>query len=85
MRMNFFKEMGAYSRDEQTGTYRVHIEKMPEAVEKLTEELFLLQINADYEKAREFVKKYGSPDEDLKLDAERMDSAKIPLGIMLES
>ena len=85
MRMNFFKEMGAYSRDEKTGTYRVHVEKIPETVEQLTEELFRLQIDGDYEKAREFMEKYGKPDDELKFDMERMDSAKVPLGIMLES
>lgn len=84
MRMNFFKEMGAYSMDEQTGTYRVHVEKMPKAVEKLTEELFRLQIDGDYEKAREFMEEYSRPDDKLKLDIERMDSAEIPLGIALE-
>ena len=85
MRLNFFKELGAYSRDEQTGTYRVHAEKMPEAIEKLTGILLRLQGDGNYGEAAAFIERYGQPDEELKLDIERMDSAKLPLGIILES
>jgi len=84
VRMNFFKETGAYLRDKQTGTYRVQAEKMPEAIEKLTEMFLHLQIDGDYGKAKEFMREYGEPDDELKLDIERMDSAKIPLGITLK-
>lgn len=84
IRMNFFREMSAYSRDKQSGTYRVHVEKMPEAIEKLTEKLLLVQIEGDYGIAKEFIEQYGEPDDELKLDMKRMDSANIPLGITLE-
>jgi hypothetical protein len=84
VRMNFFKEMKAYSRDEQSGTYRVHAEKMQEAIEKLTEKILHLQIDGDYEKATDFIEEYGRLDDELKFDMERMDSAGLPLGITLK-
>lgn len=84
VRMNFFKKIGAYSRDKHAGAYRIHTEKMPDAVELLTENLLHLQITGNYEKAREFMEEYGKQDDELKLDMERMDSAKIPLGIILK-
>jgi hypothetical protein len=83
MRLNFFKEMGAYSRDKQTGTYRVHAEKMPKAIEKLTEKLLRLQGDGDYAGAAAFIDQHGQPDDELKIDMERMDSAGLPLGITL--
>ena len=85
LRLNFFKETGAYSRDKQTGAYRVHADKMPETIEKLTGILLRLQGDGNYDEAAAFIDRYSQPDEELKLDMERMDSAGLPQGIMLEN
>ena len=83
-RLNYFKERGAYSRDHRTGTYRVHPERMREAVESLLEILLRLQGDGDYEGALEFFEHYGLPDEELKADIDRVEAAKLPLGIVRE-
>jgi hypothetical protein len=83
-RLNYFKERGAYSRDHRTGTYRVHLDCMREAVESLLEKLLRLQGDGDYEGALEFFERYGRPDYDLEEDIERIESARLPLGIVQE-
>ncbi len=84
IRLNYFKGMGAYSRDPQTGTYRVHPEHMPAAIESLAEKLLRFQGDGDYEGVLAFIDRYGRPDEELKLDIDRIASARLPLGLWLE-
>jgi hypothetical protein len=83
-RLNFFKERGAYSRDRQTGTYRVHPERMLESIESLLGILLRLQGDGNYDGARDFFERYGRPDYDLEEDIERIESARLPLGIVQE-
>jgi hypothetical protein len=83
-RLNYFKERGAYSRDANTGTYRVHTERIQPAVEALSERLLRFQGDGDYQGAQTFLARYGQPDEDLVHDIKRMETAKLPLGLLLE-
>jgi hypothetical protein len=83
-RLNYFKERGAYSRDPKTGTYRVHPEHMTAAIKSLAEQLLRFQGDSDYQGARAFLARDGQPDEDLQRDIERLEAAKLPLGILLE-
>ena len=83
-RLNYFKERGAYSRDPKTGTYRIHPERMRPAIESLAERLLRLQGDGDYKGAQVFLARYGQTDEDLQHDIERLEAAKLPLGILLE-
>jgi hypothetical protein len=54
LRFNFFEQMGAFSRDEDSGTYRVEFAKMQEAVNALSAKILLLR-DGDYEGASRFV------------------------------
>ncbi|MCH8251295.1 MAG: Zn-dependent hydrolase, partial [Planctomycetes bacterium] len=48
LRFNFFKKMGAFSRDSASGTYRVIESKMREAVRALSSKILRLQGDGDY-------------------------------------
>ncbi len=84
IRFNFFEEMGAFSRDTATGTYRVDPEKLQTATDALTERILKLQGDGDYEGAKSFVGEYGVIGEQLQADLDRLGEAGIPVDIVFE-
>ncbi len=83
-RLTFFKEARAYSRDVDTGKYRVHTERVQAAANALAERMLRFQGDGDYEGAKAFIEQYGRPDEALQDDLRRLDTAGIPLTIAIE-
>ena len=81
VRFNFFLEMGAFTHDETSGTYRADMDKMKEAVAALSERILTLQGDGDYEAAREFVDSMSGI-ESLQGDLERLSAAGIPVDII---
>ena len=81
MRFNYFKETGAFTRDEETGTYKVDFDKMTEAMNTLGEKILTIQGDGDYEKAKQMVKEKGVIKEELKKDLKRLSEAGIPRDI----
>ncbi len=57
---------------------------MQAAVNTLADRLLRFQGDGDYEGAKAFVERYGRPDEDLKRDIDRIDTANLPLGLVVE-
>ena len=84
LRFNFFEEMGAFSRDEDTGTYRVEFEQMRLAVDALSEKILRLQGDGDYDGASRFVEEMGSIGEQLQADLDRLEAADIPVDVVFE-
>ena len=84
LRFNFFAETGAFSRDEATGTYRVEMEKMQEAVDALSEKILTLQGDGDYEGVTQFVGEMGKIGERLQRDLDRLSTAGIPVDVVFE-
>jgi Peptidase family M49 len=84
LRFNFFEEAGAFSRDPQTGLYRVEFDKMQQAVNSLSENILRLQGDGDYEAVVGFVDKYGSLGETLQQDLDRVGQAGIPVDVVFE-
>ena len=82
--LNFFKEMGAYSRDDQTGTYRVNMDHVQAAAKRLADRLLRFQGNGDYDGAKVFIERFSRPDEDLIRDNQRIDSANLPQSLDVE-
>jgi hypothetical protein len=76
--------MEAFSRDESTGTYRVHFDKMAEAVDALSERILRLQGDGDYEEVKAFMNEWSKPDPTLTADLERLNSAGIPVDMVFE-
>ena len=84
LRFNFFAETGAFSRDEATGTYRVEMEKMQEAVDALSEKILTLQGDGDYEGVTQFVGEMGKIGEGLQRDLDRLSTAGIAVDVVFE-
>ena len=84
IRFNFFKERGAFTRDEATGTYRVNPDAMRAAVDALSEKILRLQGDGDYDEVAAFVERYGTLGEQLQADLDRLATAGIPVDIVYE-
>ncbi|WP_426701895.1 dipeptidyl-peptidase 3 family protein [Rhodanobacter sp. Col0626] len=84
VRFNFFKQQGAFSRDETTGRYRVDFNKMTAAMNALSEKLLTIQGNGDYDAARQLTDQMGAVDAELAGDLKRLDQAHIPVDIRFE-
>jgi hypothetical protein len=84
LRFNFFEQAGAFSRDPQTGVYRVEFEKMQQAVNALSENILRLQGDGDYEAVVGFIDKYGTLGGTLQQDLDRLGKAGIPVDVVFE-
>jgi hypothetical protein len=84
VRFNFFKEMGAFTRDPDSGTYRVDFEAMPRAVDALSEVILTLQGDGDYEAVDELMREQGIVPPELQDDLDRLDTLGIPRDIVFE-
>lgn len=84
VRFNYFREQGAFSRDEATGRYRVDFEAMREAVAGLSELILTLQGDGDYEGVAKLIEEKGVVPPDLQADLDRLDAAGIPRDIVFE-
>lgn len=83
IRFNFFKEQGAFTREE-SGRYRVNMDKMKVAVAKLSQAILQLQGEGDYEVAKKFAEENGYVGEVLKGDLRRVNQQGIPTDIVFE-
>ena len=84
IRFNFFSEMGAFTRDDATGTYRADYDKMILAMNALTEKILRLQGDGDYEGVAQFVDEYARVPQQLQADLDRLADAGIPVDIVFE-
>ncbi len=84
IRFNFFEQAGAFSRDEETGTYRVERDAFEQAVRDLANRILTLQGDGDYAAVDAFVDQMGYVGETLQGDLDRLASAAIPVDIEFE-
>jgi len=84
IRFYYFEEEGAFTRDEETGTYRVDFDKMKVAVNKLASLILTIQGNGDYAAAKALVQEKGFIREDLQKDLNRLKTLSIPVDIVFE-
>ena len=84
IRFSFFKEKGAFERDEATGTYRVNFDKMQTAMNELSEKILTLQGDGDYEGVAKLVADQGKIDAQLQADLDRLNKAQIPVDVVFE-
>jgi hypothetical protein len=84
IRFNFFEEMGAFTRDEESGTYSVDPEKMAAAVTALSEKILTLQGDGDFDAVSAFVTKYQEVSPQLQSDLDRLNEEGIPTDIIFE-
>jgi hypothetical protein len=84
VRFNYFQEHGAFTRDETTGTYRVDMARMREAVDGLGELILTLQGDGDYEGVASLVAERGIVPAGLQADLDRLATLGIPVDIVFE-
>jgi len=82
IRFNYFSEAGAFSRDPETGTYRVNVAEFEQAVKNLSHDLLVLQGDGDYDKVAAFVAQNGKVGPQLQADLNRLDATSIPVDIV---
>jgi hypothetical protein len=84
IRFNFFKEKGAFSRDESTGHYRVNYDQMEAAMTELSQKILKIQGDGNYESAKSLVQTMGVMRPQLTKDLARVNRAGIPVDIIFE-
>ncbi len=84
LRFNYFAEAGAFSRDAETGAYRVNMEKMQTAMTELSRLILNLQGDGDYDGAVQLMKEKGIVGADLQADLDRLSKANIPVDVVFE-
>lgn len=84
VRFNYFREAGAFSRDEATGTYRVDFEAMGRAVDELSRLILTLQGDGDYAGVDALMKEKGVVPPDLQAELDRLDGLGIPRDVVFE-
>ncbi|MBO6608002.1 dipeptidyl-peptidase 3 family protein [Psychroserpens sp.] len=83
IRFNFFKEKGAFSRNED-GTYMVNFDKMESAMKDLSQLILTLQGNGDYDGVAQLVAEKGLISDELQADLDRLSAANIPVDVVFE-
>ncbi|MDZ7715794.1 MAG: Zn-dependent hydrolase [Balneolaceae bacterium] len=84
IRFNFFKEMGAFTYNEDTQTYSVNFEKIPEATNALSEKILTFQGDGDYKGVAAFVEKYGTMGDQLQASLDRLAEQSIPVDVTFQ-
>ena len=84
VRFNFFKQQGAFTRDQTSGRYRVDFDKMTAAMNALSAKLLTIQGDGDYAAAKQLTDQMGAVDAELAGDLKRLDQAHIPVDIRFE-
>ncbi len=84
VRFNYFKDHGAFTRDDATGTYRVNFDGMRQAVDSLSALILTLQGNGDYAGVDSLMTEEGVVPPQLQADLERVDELGIPRDIVFE-
>ncbi|MDN3379932.1 MULTISPECIES: Zn-dependent hydrolase [unclassified Pseudoalteromonas] len=80
IRFNFFAQEGAFSKNEQ-GLYRVNMEKMGQAMAKLSNLILTLQGDGDYQKVDQLIATHGDIKAELAKDLEKLSQANIPVDV----
>lgn len=83
IRFNFFKEKGAFTRNED-GTYKVDFDKMIVAMEEMSNMILTLQGNGDYDGVANLVNDKGVISSELQADLDRLTEANIPVDVVYE-
>ncbi len=81
-RFNFFRDQGAFTRDAESGTYRVNREAFEEAMTALSRKILTLQGDGDHEGAGAFLARYGQVGDQLRADLDRLTETGVPVDII---
>ena len=80
IRFNFFAEEGAFSKNADS-LYSVNMEKMSQAMEKLSRLILTIQGDGDYQKVDQLIATHGDIKAELAKDLEKLSQANIPVDV----
>jgi len=81
MRFYYFQEQGAFTRNPETGTYKVDFEMMTKAMNSLAEKILVVQGDGNYQEAKKMLDEMGYIKEELQADLNRINESNIPVDI----
>ena len=81
MRFYYFQEKGAFTRNPETGTYKVDFEKMTQAMHSLAEKTLVMQGDGNYEESKNMLEEMGFIKDELQADLDRINKSNIPVDI----
>ncbi|MES2618181.1 MAG: Zn-dependent hydrolase [Bacteroidota bacterium] len=84
IRFNFFKEKGAFTRNETTGRYSINFEKMKLAMTELSALILQLQGDGDAQGVQKLVDEKGKIMPELQRDLDRLSAKNIPVDLVFE-
>ena len=84
IRYNYFLKEGAFTLNEETGTYAVDFDRMQDAVRSLSARLLQLQGDGDYDVAKAFVDEMGIESSELRAALDRLSEGGIAVDIVFE-
>jgi len=84
IRFNYFNDAGAFSRDPESGKYRVNVAEFERAIKDLGRDILVLQGNGDYDKVAAFVAEKGNVSTQLQADLNQLDAISIPVDIVYQ-
>ncbi len=82
IRFNYFDEAGAFTRNAETGHYKVNFDELETAMEGLSEIILTLQGDGDYEGVAELVSSKGVIRSELQNDLTRLSDKGIPVDVV---
>lgn len=82
IRFNYFQEQGAFTYNEETGTYFVNFENFQKAIDGLSNVILVLQGNGDYEGVDALFNEMGIVGPQLQNDLNRITEAGIPRDVV---
>jgi hypothetical protein len=83
MRFNYFKEKGAFTRNDD-GTYTVNFDKMHSTMVSLLQRILYMQGDGNYEEAKQWVQTKGVVTPSLKKDLDRLNNSGIPVDVIFD-
>jgi len=84
VRFNFFKELGAFDRNDTTGHYSVNFDKMTVAMNELSKLILTLQGDGNYQGAVNLLSTQGVISDQLAKDLAHLEKANIPVDIVFK-
>ncbi len=84
IRFNFFDSKGAFTRDPESGTYKVNFENLEEAMNELSRIILMLQGDGAYAAVEALVRDKGVIKPQLQVDLDRLAAEGIPVDIIFE-
>ncbi len=84
IRFNYFDEMGAFTKNIETGKYKINFDQFDIAMSSLSKKILTLQGEGDYDGVANLVKNKGIIKASLQEDLDRLSNKGIPVDVIFE-